>query len=348
VNASGTNLWTKTSANSSHAYRYTKCYVRAPIATASASSTQVTSGTAVTLGSLATSVTETNPTYSYAWTSTSGFTSAIQNPSVTPTTNTTYTVIITNTAIGCSDTATVTVNVNGSSTLAATTSANPSAFCPGTLVQLNCIPSGGTTYNYQWSSNPVGFTSTIQNPTVTPTANTSYTVTVTSGSSSTTSTSSVTLYSIPATPTITQVGNTLTSSASTGNQWYYNSSIIQGSTATTCDVTQSGTYQVLVTDANGCTAMSAAYTTTVGILERQATIESITIYPNPTQNIIYLSVPTSMVSFETQLMDIYGKFVFRNMNQSTIDLSNLSNGIYFLEISVKGKSVQRNKIVLNK
>lgn len=348
INSTGAQLWTKSATNSSHAYRYTKCYVRAPIATASASSTQVTSGTAVTLGSLATSVTETNPTYSYAWTSTSGFTSAIQNPSVTPTTNTTYTVIITNTAIGCSDTATVTVNVNGSSTLAATTSANPSAFCPGTLVQLNCTPSGGTTYNYQWSSNPVGFTSTIQNPTVTPTVNTSYIVTVTSGTNSTTSTTAVTLYSVPATPTISQVGNTLTSSASTGNQWYYNSSIIQGSTATTCAVTQSGTYQVLVTDANGCTAMSAAYTTSVGILESLAKNESITIYPNPTQNIIYLSVPTSMVSFETQLMDIYGKLIYRNLNQSTIDLSNLSNGIYFLGISVNGKSIQRNKIVLNK
>jgi len=201
INSAGTQLWTKSSTNSSHAYRYTKCYVRAPNATATASATQIASGTPVTLGASAISVTETSPTYTYAWSSPTGFSSSDQNPSVSPTSNTTYTVIVTNTAIGCSDTATVTINVDGSNT-------NVEDYKEG--------------------------------------------------------------------------------------------------------------------DAK------------------------ILIYPNPTQNILNLKVPASMESFETQLMDIYGKVLLQSTNQTTIDLSELSNGIYILIINVNGKKFQQNKIIFNK
>jgi len=498
INSAGTQLWTKSSTNSSHVYRFTKCFVRGPIATATASASQVTSGTAVTLGSSAVSVTETSPTYTYAWTSTAGFTSTTQNPTVNPTSTATYSVIITNTAIGCSDTATVTVNV-GTSTLAVSASATPTAVCPGTSVQLNCTPSGGTTYSYQWASNPAGFTSTAQNPTVNPTANTSYTVTVTSGGNTATNTvavttnavpatptitqnssvlnssatsgnqwylngsiisgqtgtsytptqsgsyqvlvtngngctamsaavsvtvagtltvniastpasicsgssaqlnctpsggtssysyqwvsnpagftstsqnptvsptvnttytvtvtsgtstgvnsTSVTIYPLVSTPTITQNGSVLNSSATSGNQWYFNSNLISGATASSYTPTSTGSYQVMVTDANGCTAMSSVLNTTVGITENNTKIQQIAIYPNPTQSSIQLDIPAEITEFETMVMDICGRNILVKQNESTIELSNLTNGIYFLEIKIDGKSFQRSKIILNK
>ncbi|MEI6123067.1 MAG: aryl-sulfate sulfotransferase [Bacteroidota bacterium] len=114
VSSTGTQLWTKAAANSTHAYRYSKCYVRGPVATAGASTNSVCLGNAVNLTSSGTSVTETSPTYTYSWTSTpAGFSSLSQNTSVTPSSigNYTYLVTITNTALGCSDTANVRVNV---------------------------------------------------------------------------------------------------------------------------------------------------------------------------------------------------------------------------------------------
>lgn len=112
VNSTGTNLWTKTSAGSSHAYRFTLCEVRGPIVSASASPAQINSGSPVNLTSTAFSVTETNPSYTYSWTSNPpGFISSLQNPTAYPGTPTTYTVIITNSALGCSATASVTVDV---------------------------------------------------------------------------------------------------------------------------------------------------------------------------------------------------------------------------------------------
>ena len=113
INSSGTILWTKTGANSPHAYRFTKCAVRGPIVTAGASSMEISAGTEATLSSSANSVSESSPTYSYSWSSEpSGFTSSSQNPSVTPASTTTYIVTITNTDIDCSGTASVTINVN--------------------------------------------------------------------------------------------------------------------------------------------------------------------------------------------------------------------------------------------
>lgn len=114
INAAGTTLWTKT-ATSPHAYRYTLCYVRGPVASSSVSASTVCSGTQITLSSVATSVTETSPPYSYSWTSVpAGFTSSLQNPVLTPATAGTYRYIvsITNTALGCTDTASVLVKVN--------------------------------------------------------------------------------------------------------------------------------------------------------------------------------------------------------------------------------------------
>jgi hypothetical protein len=112
VDPSGNVLWTKTTPGViPNAYRYSLCYVRGPIVTASVSANNIYCGTAVTLYSNATSVSEINPAYTYSWSSTPpGFTSNLQNPVVAPLANTTYTVIITNTVIGCSNSASVAVN----------------------------------------------------------------------------------------------------------------------------------------------------------------------------------------------------------------------------------------------
>ena len=110
----GNIIWTNTTGTQpSNFQRFDKCYVRGPIASLTASATFVSPGTPVTLTALATSVTETNPAYSYTWSSEpAGFSSSAQNPSDTPQVPTTYTVTITNTDIGCSAVATIFVDVS--------------------------------------------------------------------------------------------------------------------------------------------------------------------------------------------------------------------------------------------
>jgi len=111
INSAGTTLWTKASANSSHAYRFSLCQVRGPVASIDAV-TAACGGEQIDLNGAALSVTESSPSYSWSWTSQpAGFTSTSQNNVVTPSATTTYYLTVTNTALSCYDTTSVTVNV---------------------------------------------------------------------------------------------------------------------------------------------------------------------------------------------------------------------------------------------
>jgi hypothetical protein len=165
VNSSGTQLWTKASTSSTHAYRFSICEVRGPIATADGATT-VCPGSSATLSSSATSVTETSPSYTYSWTSSpAGFTSTLQNPVVNPTANTTYTVVITNPAIGCSSSANVAVNVY----------ALPAV---PVISQISNYLSSSSATSYQWYLNG-GILSGSTAQTYTPTQSGNYTVVIT-------------------------------------------------------------------------------------------------------------------------------------------------------------------------
>lgn len=139
-------------------------------------------------------------------------------------------------------------------------------FCTGGMVTLTSSYGTGNT----WSNS-----STTASIDVTTTG--TYTVTYTDGSgcSATSAPVSVTVNPLPATPTITAGGPitfcdggsvTLTSSQGTGNEWS-TTETTQAITATT-----SGNYTVTYTNANGCSATSAATTVTVNPLPAAPTI----------------------------------------------------------------------------
>jgi len=179
----------------------------APVADFTANATTITVGGSVTF----TDLSSNNPT-SWNWQFAVGepsgtctpATSTLQNKTVVYNTPGIYTVKLTVSNAYGSDTEEkidyITVNP-ATSNLTITASAQPNNVCAGSTVQLNAIPTGGSgTYTYSWSSNPQGFTSTLQNPTATPTNNTIYSVTVTSGSSTASASCSVTVNPLPSTP----------------------------------------------------------------------------------------------------------------------------------------------------
>ena len=106
----------------------------------------------------------------YSWTSSpSGFTSTIANPIVSPLVATTYTVVETNTATGCSNTHNVVVTVNP---IPAANAGVAKAICLYSTAQIGAAAVPGNTYS--WTSSPSGFTSTTANPTVSPLVTTTY------------------------------------------------------------------------------------------------------------------------------------------------------------------------------
>jgi len=127
------------------------------------------------------------PGYTYIWTpaagingSNTGLTATTTNITVNPT----YYTFTVNDSKGCSISDQVKISLNGGP-LSVVATATPNPICNnGTTVQLNASASGGNSaysISYSWVSNPAGspvWSSSLQNPVVTPTVTTIYTVTV--------------------------------------------------------------------------------------------------------------------------------------------------------------------------
>ena len=198
---------------------------------------------------------------SYAWAGPNGFTSNLQNPSISSVTISSsgiYTVTVTN-GNGCSATATTNVIINA---LPTPTASSNTPVCVGKSLDLTA--SGGI--NYAWVG-PNSFTSNTQNPSISSVMSLSsgiYTVTVTNGNGcSATATTNVIINALP-TPTASSntpvcVGKSLDLIASGGINYAwigpngFNSSQ-QNPSINSVTISSSGIYTVTVTNVNGCSA----------------------------------------------------------------------------------------------
>ncbi|MCX6351977.1 MAG: PKD domain-containing protein [Bacteroidetes bacterium] len=114
--------------------------------------------------------------HTYYWTcNTSGFTSTMANPTVTPTVTTKYILKDSTSTCTAKDSVIITVSAPTVNVTSGSTT-----FCSGLSTTLNSSVSGGfTPITYSWTSNPSGFTSTSNTGvTVSPTSTTTYTLTV--------------------------------------------------------------------------------------------------------------------------------------------------------------------------
>lgn len=170
----------------------------APVANAGNNTTIATGGTA----NLSGSATGGSGNYSFAWMPSNLLVNAnIQNPTTTAlTSTTTFTLTVTDNTSGCIATSTVQVFVTGGA-MSATATASPASICQGSQSTIQALPSGGSgSYTYQWTSTPAGFSSSIQNPVVTPTVTTTYNVVVNSGGTTAGASVVVSVNPLPETP----------------------------------------------------------------------------------------------------------------------------------------------------
>lgn len=212
---------------------------------------------------------------------------------------------------------------------------NPSgnvAFCQGQNAQLSAT-SGFT--SYQWSNN-----ATTQNITVSTGG--SYTVRVTNNQgyiSPWSAPKNVTVHQNPPTPNITINGNVLTSSSTTGNQWYLNGNLISGATQQNYTAQQNGNYNVVVTNANNCSAQSNTLAfTTVGIADLER-VGVTSVYPNPTNGLLNIQFSDNQQDVQLEIYDVSGRvhiqkrvMTISQNSVETLNLENLTTGVYTLRI----------------
>lgn len=225
-----------------------------------------------------------------------------------------------------------------------TAAASLPTICAGDSVQLTATPVGGTTYTYNWTSDVGGFTSTAQNPMAAPTTTTTYYLDMMSGSCPAKDT--VTVAVNPA-PTAIATNNGTDISASTGNayQWYLNGNVINGATTQTYMPTQSGTYSVLITGANGCTAMSNDVVFVIEGID-VALANSFNVYPNPSTGIVNIAINSNVINdYAVSVSDAYGNVITAAKNNKQLDLSSLANGIYYLTFTAAQKEGRVVKMI---
>jgi len=317
------------------------------------------------------SVTGGTSNYFYSWSPAGMLVNAnVQNPQTANLTATTvYSLTVTDLVTNCvsENQENVTVDVTGGA-LTANPVATPDWICLGDTVQLYAAAGGGNVgfYEYTWSSDPAGFTSTDPNPIAVPVIHTTYTVSVFDGYNTAYGSTVASIYPQPEIylgPPDTNVCiyDTVTLDAQNAGASFLWSN---GANTQTIQVNTTGigydvqSYSVEVTNTDGCTTLADinvifSFNACVGI--DQAGAESrIEIFPNPSSGMININRMEIPDEFRLTVMNTYGQQVAAyTVERLTIgnerlkkDLSWLPRGVYFLKIGSRNK-VLTQKLIIN-
>jgi hypothetical protein len=259
------------------------------------------------------------------------------------------------------------VMINGSA-LTADPYANPQVICNGDSTQLFSLANGGTgVFNYTWTSDPPGFTSSLANPVVNPGTGTIYFVDVTDGFNSASGSVGVTVNQNP----IVNLGNdttvcvfdTITIDAGDQGANYIWSN---GSTERTISVGATGIgfdskqISVTVISSEGCETVAYLnvafdFTACTGI-DDDLWSDGLSIYPNPGNGLLNIEYKGGHGILEVSVIDGQGRFILKNhklvVNEAgmlvALDLRNNPEGIYLIRVEMEGEVQKALKYILNK
>ncbi|MFH1297454.1 MAG: T9SS type A sorting domain-containing protein [Bacteroidota bacterium] len=220
-----------------------------------------------------------------------------------------------------------------------------SPVCQGATGVIYSVPTITSATGYVWTV-PPGATIVGGNNTKQITVN--FSLTATSGNVTVYGTNScgngtisppfnVTVNPKPAAPVITLLGDTLlSSSAPSGNQWYFNGTAIPGATGQTYLPTESGDYYVIVT-IDGCSSdpSNTIYVIITGIPASSIT-SSFNLYPVPNDGQFIASIvwpkdeTFTIAVYNIMGVQIYETrvFVYHGKAEKFIDLRPAPNGVY--------------------
>lgn len=141
------------------------------------------------------------------------------------------------------------------------------------------------------------------------------------------------------------LGNSLQLSAGAGFSKYNWSN---GQTSQTISITQSGTYSVTVTDANGCTG-SDTIVVNVSASVQYVNGVKYSLYPNPASTLLNLETEGNLVGSTLRLIDTKGSIVYENVltgNNTQINVSEMASGLYHATITGDNKAL-RFKVIID-
>ncbi|MDI1355407.1 MAG: aryl-sulfate sulfotransferase [bacterium] len=152
----------------------------------------------------------------------------------------------------------------------------------------------------------------------------------------------------PVQPSISATGSDLVSTSASTYQWYYNGNLMPAATSQNFTPIGNGMYVVRTTDANGCVYVySAAYSYVNTNSIEELVEESVSIYPNPSHDVVDLNFNYLNHSFVlVKVYDATGKYWLQFENRSRLDLSELPEGIYVLNITIDQHHPVNRKVLI--
>lgn len=167
----------------------------------------------------------------------------------------------------------------------------------------------------------------------------------------------VTVSSLPSATITTSTTNTLlcsgqtaTLTASGANTYTWSTS--QNNNSISVSPTVTTTYTVSGTDANGCSnsntiTQNVSLCTAINSIEDQPS--SITLYPNPTNSILYIEIPQNLLGQKLVLTNALGQVLEAKVIDTTLvnyNLEEIPNGFYFIQVQTKNGIISK-KIIKN-
>ena len=146
----------------------------------------------------------------------------------------------------------------------------------------------------------------------------------------------------PAKPVIsvanaTSASPTLTSSASTGNQWFLNGAAISGATDATYTTTQSGLYKVQV-KVDDCASEFSTETNLIITAVESITNIPVEVYPNPASDWLVISLGDGPGKKGLTIYQLDGKKTDSQEvtgNEATFYVAGYSQGMYLIKVKTE-------------
>ncbi len=156
------------------------------------------------------------------------------------------------------------------------------------------------------------------------------------------------------TPVISIVGNVLTSTVATGNQWYKNDVGISGATGQTFTATEPGTYKVINISTFGCMSTSNEITVVVtAVVDVNGTAIGLQLSPNPNKGKFQLNFEVKgKADLNISLLNTLGQKVFQSSYpaftgrfKKEVNVGPQAKGVYTLRIDHNQKVFVKTMIV---
>lgn len=292
-------------------------------------------GDSVTL----TAVDTTNGGASFVWNTTD------TTASITVSTAGVYSVIITDTNT-CQSQSQVTVAVYGLPNIIA---GNDTGFCQSSSITI--CATGGT--NYAWSPSFGVSDTTLACPTFGPTSTQTYVVTGTDVNGCANVDSVIlSLFPLPSVPVISQNVQVLTSTSAATYQWYFNSNPIPGATSQSYTPTANGTYYVIITDTNGCSAFSSTYSMADVGMNEIVLDGGLSMYPNPNSGTFYIVTDLNDQAASLEMISITGQVVYNEQLEADGFIrkemnAGVEDGSYIVRITLNDGTVKLGRVVIS-